>query len=180
MNKKVALVIGHNSRSGGAISPYLEQSEYRYFKDVADIVNKLNDNIDIYCREPKSRYTEEMIPVIEELNKRNYSYILELHFNSVQDDTVQGCECLVYHTSTVGQKVAMEFLNSLSETYGIEIRKTPLIKISSSKQQGGFGICKTRDPYILVEPFFGSNKEAEKFKDKEKFAKFLVDFIERS
>ncbi len=46
--KKVALVIGHNPRGRGATSPYLEQTEYEYYRDITDIVNKLNDNIDIY------------------------------------------------------------------------------------------------------------------------------------
>ncbi len=87
---------------------------------------------------------------------------------------------MIHKRSKTGKKVALSFLKELNQEYGSEIRNNGLILVSSKKQRGGYGICKTFDPYILIEPFFGSNKEAEKFKDKEKFARFLVDFIERS
>ena len=43
--------------------------------------------------------------------------------------------------------------------------------------RGGYGICNTNCTYVLVEPFFGTNEETNKFKDVKKMAKFIVDFI---
>ena len=43
--------------------------------------------------------------------------------------------------------------------------------------RGGYGICNTNCTYVLVEPFFGTNEEASKFKDVRKMAHFIVDFI---
>ena len=43
--------------------------------------------------------------------------------------------------------------------------------------RGGYGICNTNCTYVLVEPFFGSNEEADKFKNIKEMAKFIVDFI---
>ncbi len=177
--KKVAIVIGHNSRSGGATSPYLEQSEYQYFKDVADIVNKFNDNIDIYSRNYHKSYLQEMKEVSDRINQKKYDYVIELHFNSAGNSSANGCEALIYHSNTKAQVIAKSLLNDFSRAYDSKIRGTGIIKVDDIRGRGAGGIFQTRDTYILFEGFFGTNREAEKFKDKEKFAKFLVDFIER-
>ena len=52
-----------------------------------------------------------------------------------------------------------------------------IILITDSKTRGGYGICNTNCTYVLVEPFFGTNEEASKFKDVRKMAHFIVDFI---
>ena len=57
-----------------------------------------------------------------------------------------------------------------------------VIEIGDSKIRGGYGICNSKDTYVLLEPFFGSNvDEALKFsvvKDVvELFVNFIVDTI---
>lgn len=178
--KKVAIVIGHNPRGRGAYSPHLEQSEYEYYRDICGLINKLDDSIDIYSREPNDNYLAEMRPVVSELNKHNYEFIMELHFNAVVNQSVHGSECLVHYRSIKGHSVARNFLKALLEKYGGKLRgRDGLIKVENHKERGGFGICKTKDPYILIEPFFGTSEEAKKFRNKEKFAKFIVDFIRK-
>lgn len=173
---KVALIVGHNPRSKGAYSPFLNMSEYDYFKSIVDKINSIDDTIDIYCREPNNNYIQEMKPIVEEINKHNYNYILELHFNS-SDRNVQGCECLVYKYAPKAKILAELFLEDLSKEYSQKNRGVKCVEKSSDR--GGYGICKTRDTYILVEFFFGSNEEARKFKNIEKLAKFIVKFIRR-
>ncbi len=63
-----------------------------------------------------------------------------------------------------------EIIEKVIETKG-------LILITDSKMRGGYGICNTNCTYVLVEPFFGSNEEADKFKNIKEMAKFIVDFI---
>ncbi|MBR8700223.1 hypothetical protein IX317_000473 [Fusobacterium sp. DD29] len=170
-----ALVIGHNELSKGAYSTVLRQYEYDYYTDIANMISQLDNSIDIYIRKPAGGYTREMTPVVNSINKHKYDFVLELHFNNVADKKVNGALCLAHHGSAGGQKVATEFLEKLCDEYGL--RNKGIIKIKDSNERGGFGICKTCCPYVLIEPFFGNNQEAEKFKNKERFAKFIVDFI---
>lgn len=174
---KVALVVGHNSRGEGAYSPFLNISEYGYFKSVVDKINNFDDTIDIYCREPSNNYIQEMKPIVEEINKHNYAYILELHFNASKNSLACGCECLVHKYSPRGKTIAEMLLKDLSKEFNIKIRPNPLICVEDSKTRGAYGICKTRDPYILVEFFFGTNEEARKFENIDRLAKFIINFI---
>ena len=199
--KKFALVIGHNPRGKGAYSKYLDLSEYEYWRDVCDEINQIDDSIDIYSRKPEENYIQEMKPVVTEINKHNYNFILELHFNAASPQA-EGCESLVYFKNEQAKKIAIAFMNKLKAEYGSNIRKEwnklkekkidkngkeviiektvetqGIILITDSKTRGGYGICNTNCTYVLVEPFFGSNEEADKFKNIKEMAKFIVDFI---
>ena len=170
-----ALVIGHNARSKGAYSSILGQSEYDYYSDIAKTISELVPTIDIYERKSDLNYVREMSKVIQSINLHNYDFVLELHFNSASTPNANGCEVLAHKNSHKGQKLSKLFLDALTKEYNLKNRG--IINIESSNQRGGYGISKTNCPYILIEPFFANNKEAEKFKDKEKFAKFLLKFI---
>ena len=173
---KIALVIGHNNRSEGAYSETLGMTEYDYYKEVAaKVKEELKDVVDIYERQPNKSYTREMTPVIEKINSNKYDYILELHFNAATNKETQGCECLVHFKSTQGINIANNFLNKITNKFR-NLRNRGLIKIENSSQRGGYGICKTKYPYILVEPFFGSNEFANQFTT-DIMANLLVDFI---
>ncbi|MBR8748697.1 hypothetical protein IX317_000356 [Fusobacterium sp. DD29] len=175
---KVALLIGHNPKDKGAYSNVLGQYEYEYYRDVCSIINEIDDSIDIYTREPIVGYVAQMVPVIEEMNKHNYDFILELHFNAVKDTNVRGCETLVYKDSKKGHELALNFLKKVHETFDIPYRGGKLIEIKYQHERGGYGICNTKSPYILVEPFFGTNDiDSSKFKNRQDIAEFIVDFI---
>ncbi len=108
-------------------------------------------------------------------SKTPYKFILELHFNSVTDPRVQGVECLAYYKSKKGLELANKFNKLISSNMGIKDRG--IIKIENSKQRGGYGICNTKPPYVLIEPFFGSNEKAKEFTVK-KMAELIISFIE--
>ena len=56
-----------------------------------------------------------------------------------------------------------------------------LILIQDSKTRGGYGICKSKDTYILVEPFFGSNNdESLKFSVEKDVVDLFVKFIKEN
>ena len=53
-----------------------------------------------------------------------------------------------------------------------------LILVQDSKTRGAYGICKSKDTYILIEPFFGSNNEESlKFSVESDVVNLFVDFI---
>ena len=176
---KIALIIGHNKRSKGAYSQIVG-SEYDYWKRVAEkIKTVVPELVDIYEREPNEYYTREMYKVLEELNSKDYKLCIELHFNAAENKTANGCECLVYYTNDKAKKLATNFMARLQNVFGSKIRgRNGIIEIQDSKVRGGYGICKSKDTYILVEPFFGTNNdESLKYSVESDFVNLFLNFI---
>ena len=204
---KVALIIGHNKRSKGAYSTIVG-SEYDYWKRIAEkIKTEIPLMIDVYERKPNQYYTREMFEVLEELNKNDYKFCMELHFNAASEQA-NGCECLVYSGNNKAKELATDFMARLQNKFGSKIRTKEnvikvtmhekridgktweeerkettrgLILVQDSKTRGGYGICKSKDTYILVEPFFGTNnEEALKFSVEKDVVDLFVNFIKEN
>lgn len=200
---KVALVIGHNQRSKGAHSTIIG-SEYDYWKNIAEkIKKKIPELVDVYERKPNQSYIPEMNGVLKELNSKNYKFCLELHYNSALNKQANGCECLVYYKNNKAKELATNFMKRLKNKFESKIRTKEnvlkvkkndengkeieeekkeitqgLILVQDSKTRGGYGICNSKDTYILVEPFFGSNDdEALKFSIVSDVVELFVEFI---
>ena len=173
--KKVALIVGHNEVSKGAFSPYLKSYEFDYWKEIA-MRKKKKTGIDVFTREYNKSYTNEMKQVLDKVHASGkYDLVIELHFNSVDNYNVNGAEILVYKNSKCVH-VANVILNNMCKEF--DLKNRGLKKISSVAERGGFGIMRCKYPYILIEPFFGSNvDDSEKFKNKEKVVNFLSNFI---
>lgn len=199
---KVALIIGHNKRSKGAYSTIVG-SEYDYWKRIAEkIKTEIPLMIDVYERKPNQYYTREMFEVLEELNKNDYKFCMELHFNAAASEQANGCECLVYCGNNKAKALATDFMARLQNIFGSKIRdKVNVLKekkiingreeeierkeatkgitlIQDSNVRGGYGICKSKDTYILVEPFFGTNQdESLKFSIESDVVDLFINFI---
>ena len=146
-----------------------------------------------------------MFEVLEELNKNDYKFCIELHFNAAASEQANGCECLVYCGNNKAKALATDFMARLQNKFGSKIRTKEntlkeikvvngkelttekkettrgLILIQDSKTRGGYGICKSKDTYILVEPFFGSNNdESLKFSVEKDVVDLFVNFIKEN
>ena len=179
---KVALVIGHNQRSKGAYSSIVG-SEYDYWKRIADkIKSEIPEFVDVYERKPNKAYILEMNEVLKELNKIDYKFCIELHFNAAASEQANGCECLVYYKNNEAKELATNFMAKLQNIFGSKIRGNHgIIEIQDSKTRGGYGICNSKDTYILVEPFFGSNNdESLKFSVEKDVVDLFVNFIKEN
>jgi N-acetylmuramoyl-L-alanine amidase len=202
---KVALIIGHNDRSRGAYSPIL-LSEFKYWKRIAEkIKGEIPEIVDVYERKPNKAYIPEMNEVLKELNKNDYKFCLELHFNGSLNRDANGCECLVYWKNEKAKELATDFMARLQNVFGSNIRnKVNILKekkiingreeeierkeatkgitlIQDSNVRGGYGICKSKDTYILLEPFFGSNQdESLKFSVEKDVVSLFVNFIKEN
>ena len=179
---KVALIIGHNDRSRGAYSPIL-LSEFKCWKRIAEkIKGEIPGIVDIYERKPNKAYIPEMNEVLKELNKNDYKFCMELHFNSSLNRDANGCECLVYWENEKAKELATDFMARLQNVFGSKIRGNHgIIEIQGSNVRGGYGICNSKDTYILVEPFFGSNQdESLKFSVEKDVVDLFVNFIKEN
>lgn len=202
---KIALIIGHNKRAKGAYSQILGR-EYDYWKRIAEKIKaEIPALVDVYERKPNKFYVPEMEEVLKELNKNDYKFCLELHFNSSTNNKANGCECLVYYQNNKAKELATNFMARLQNKFDSKIRTKEniikskiqerriggkvfeeekkeitrgLILVQESKTRGGYGICKSKDTYILVEPFFGSNQdESLKFSVEKDVVNLFIDFI---
>ena len=202
---KVALIIGHNDRSRGAYSPIL-LSEFKYWKRIAEkIKGEIPEIVDVYERKPNKAYIPEMNEVLKDLNRNDYKFCLELHFNGSLNRDANGCECLVYHKNEKAKELATDFMARLQNVFGSKIRnKVNVLKekklingretevekkentkgitlIQDTNVRGGYGICKSKDTYILVEPFFGTNQdESLKFSIESDVVDLFVNFIKKN
>ena len=177
--EKIALIIGHNARSKGAFS-MIVGSEFSYWKNIAEKVKgEIPELVDIYERKPSTNYVTEMNEVLKELNKNDYKFCLELHFNSSSAINAKGCECLVYHKNEQAKNLAIDLMARLQNDFKSTIRgNRGLIEVQDRNTRGGYGICNSKDTYILIEPFFGSNiDEALRFSIVKDVASLLVQFI---
>ena len=133
---KVALIIGHNKRSKGAYSTIIG-SEYDYWKRIAEKVKtEIPALVDVYERKPNQYYTREMFEVLEELNKNNYKFCMELHFNAAASEQANGCECLVYCGNNKAKELATDFMARLQNKFGSKIRtKENVIKVTMQEKR---------------------------------------------
>lgn len=187
--KKIALIIGHNEKNKGAYSEYLKISEYDFYSKVLDVLFKkyqetfnlkeefiknIQDKIIIF-RVPNTGYSKEMAEVVNTLEKNKFELAIELHFNATVEHKQHGNTVLYWHKSMEGKKLA-ELFQEIMSSY-TKIKKLDLIPISSLKQNGAYGIMKSKCPYILLEPFFGDNKIDTDKINVEKMAEVLFLFL---
>ena len=155
-------------------------SEFSYWKNIAEKVKgEIPELVDIYERKPSTNYVTEMNEVLKELNKNDYKFCLELHFNSSLAMNAKGCECLVYYKNEKAKKLAIDLMARLQSKFKSTVRgNRGLIEVQDSNTRGGYGICNSKDTYILIEPFFGSNiDEALRFSIVKDVVSLLVEFI---
>ena len=177
--EKIALIIGHNARSKGAFS-MIVGSEFTYWKNIAEkIKSEIPELVDVYERKSSTNYVIEMKEVLKELNKNDYKFCLELHFNSSLSPSAKGCECLVYYKNDKAKKLAIDLMARLQSKFKSTVRgNRGLIEVQDSNVRGGYGICNSKDTYILIEPFFGSNiDESLRFSIVKDVVSLLVGFI---
>lgn len=167
---KTAIVIGHDKTKVGAFSPFLNQSEYVYNSEVACY---LKSDFDVYKRPIANGYKTQMQILANELNPKKYDLVVELHFNAF-NKKAQGVETLSY----IGNQTSLAFGNKyckiISENYNITNRGAKFVNLNGN----GYWFSKLINAHTLIlEPFFGDEKQSEKFKDHKNYACHLSNFL---
>lgn len=170
---KIAIVIGHEKDRPGAYSPYLQMSEFAYNSEVAPYFSTIG--ADIYRRPEGGGYKTQMRKLAEEINKKDYDLVIDLHFNSFEEsedqERVEGCEVLYYKGNTYTQMLGERICKAIEIEYKSNNRGAK--PISSSNQRGYWFLYYMKAHAMILEPFFGDEPEADKFKHPGRYAKVV-------
>lgn len=168
--KKVAFVIGHTAKDGGAFSRLLKTNEFDLFNSLYFELKTLGD---VFTHDPKiDSYTKRQT----DTSKKTVSYdiVFELHFNASGTGKVQGCEALYFVNSKSGEELAEDFCKIWSLKSGIPNRFAKEI----DKGGRGYGFLqKTKGTAVILEPFFGDNFDDCKKWNKERFIDTLKELL---
>jgi len=149
---RVALCVGHNKKFQGAVGAN-GVSEWVFNKKVAGAVaqNLASDNIKVrvFYRQPIRSYSTQMRELHKELAEWGADIAVELHFNAVENESVNGHEVL--YCSTQGSVLA-KCINDAFEAHEIS---SPDRGIVERKTGDGAGfLCRGKAVCVIGEPFF--------------------------
>jgi|TARA_R110000782_G_C14549616_1_gene384803 N-acetylmuramoyl-L-alanine amidase len=173
---KIAFVVGHHKKSKGAWSPFAGYSEWDFYNEV---VKHLGDVNVFWHDENISGYTSRIQNTADKINKVDFDLVIELHFNSSDNNKANGCETLYYHKSSKGRIYADMFSELIVSQTGIKSRNGGLKPLKSKQDRGFASVYYTNAPTILIEPFFGSNKsDCDKIKSSRNLASIIQMYID--
>lgn len=176
--KKYALIIGHTkSKDKGAFSDVLGMSEFDYNLKVTEELKALcPEMFDIYTHEVQDYYQRQK-GMAYQLNQKQYDAVFEFHFNSASP-TANGTECCYYFNSKKGKHLAEIISKGISQEFETKLRGVNGGKALVNKNDRGYWFTYLpKAPAVIVEPFFGSNIEADKFKDIKRYAQTMFNIL---
>lgn len=164
---KLAIVVGHNFISQGAVRKDTGESEFVWNEKLARRIKKLGFQhglkVNIFLRKPANSYKEEITRVYNEVDEWKPDGSIELHFNSVESAAATGTETLSSGTAKsllLAEHVQREMVSALRlKDRGIITR--------ARQERGGGALHAGLAPAILIEPFFGSSSIGTEATDSE-------------
>lgn len=178
---KLAIVVGHNETSQGAVRTDTHETEFHYNSDLAerikDVLSDYDGYVDgkVFYRVLGGGYSEEIARVYNEVNDWGATASIELHFNSAGDPRASGTETFSSGSAKsliLAEEVQMEMVEALGlRDRGIKIRN------SRTKGRGYLSLVSGNAPAILIEPFFGSSSIGQRATDDDHERRSLAEAI---
>ncbi len=155
---KVAFIIGHNEKDKGFYSETLKKSEWDLYNSMRSSLECIGD---VYTHDSSiNSYTKRCKDISNRIGS-GYDLIIALHFNAF-NTVANGCEAFYWHSNKDGQKYAERFVKGYCMLTGVRPRGAK--PYEASTQRGAGEVYYLKNTAILLEPFFGDNKEdCEKF-----------------
>lgn len=155
---RLAIIVGHDAHRPGAlaVSP-LSVHEYFYNYDIAHLICDARDPM-VECR-MFLRTPGQVANAYEEANAfgaKRPSCMVELHFNAFVNSDVKGTETLY---DAGGDAWAQVVHGHVCRVFNREGRENRGIKKLSPGDRGATNLSLTEAPAVILEPFFGSNKD---------------------
>lgn len=154
---KLAIVVGHNEASQGAIRQDTGQTEWSWNLGLARHIEACAKEypgleVKTFLRKPVGSYTREIRDVYRRTDAWGADATCELHFNSHHNPNATGTETL-----TSGSKASVRFAecaqDRMLEALGLRDRGEKVVRTG----RGSHSLISGRAPAILIEPFFGSS-----------------------
>ena len=173
--KRIALCIGHNSRSKGALgnnNVFEYDFNKKIIEDVLNHVNKKN-TYKIFYRPASRSYAYEQDVMRKEIKQwGNVDYAIEFHFNACDDKSVDGHEVL--YLSKQGRDLGLK----LKDKFNIYLLNDDRGVKRTTKRGYGF-LRRGRYPSIIAEPFFASKtSNYEKGLHRDRLITAYAEFLE--
>lgn len=150
---KIAIVIGHNAASQGAVRVTDGRSEYYWNFDLAEMIHALNPaQVRIFRRMPSASVGVEIRKAYEAVDQWGADVSCELHFNASTSQTSTGTETL--YATNAGKVVALEVQAAMVRALGLRDRGL----LYRRSGHGSLSLLAGKAPAVLVEPYFGSNQ----------------------
>jgi len=176
---KLAIVVGHNSASQGAVRQDTGESEFVWNGRLARRIERLAGDYGIqvrtFMRTPGGGYTREIERVYSEVDAWGADASVELHFNGASSPDATGTETLSSGTA-LSLRLAESVQREMVVALGLRDRG---IKTRASTDRGGGSLHSGRAPAILIEPFFGSSPVGNRATDEDSEQERLADAILR-
>ncbi len=171
---KLAVIVGHNKDAQGAQRVTDGVTEYSWNSALADEIESQGDDVRVFYRTQGGGYSAEIDRVYAEVDAWGATASIELHFNSVGNEAVNGCETL-----SSGTDKSLRLAHSLqAELAGVMGERDRGVKIVGSLDRGGRSLWAGKAPAALIEPYFGSNpKSCDRADEK---AQVLAEVIYRA
>jgi len=159
----IAICVGHSRRNDNGAVSVDSTSEHTFNSGIARelkaILSKRGICSEVFDQYDADSYGAAMSWVAHRIKSIGASATVELHFNSATP-TAHGHEFLYWGNSTGGKKLARAFAESYQDHFpqSTPRREGGLFPITKSARGSQF-LQKTHCPALILEPFFGSNRE---------------------
>jgi N-acetylmuramoyl-L-alanine amidase len=161
MDKKLALIVGHNAKAKGAVRVDTGESEYDFNRRVAGLAmeyarkNYPGLHVVKILRAPSDSVRDEIRAAYARADALGVDATIELHFNAHSNKSARGCETL-HPNTTAGNMLACQVQMKMIAAFP-ELRNRGIKQVGPS-ERGGVSLTSSFRPAVIVEPFFGSNQ----------------------
>lgn len=160
---KFAICIGHSRKidgrfDGGAVGTN-GKSEREFWLPLGNVIlDRLKEHGHrgiVWNQYQGIGYGSSMRWLSGQIRAEKCDAAIELHFNSSDNPSANGHECLYWWSSQKGRRLATSINNALDSS-SITTKNRGIHAITAGGRGDGF-LRKTHCPACIVEPFFGSN-----------------------
>ena len=154
---KTAIIIGHTKLKPGACSPWGLPCEFELNKQIAEAVAEFDLEVDVFEHESyKYGYKYMTRRTASRINKGDYDLVLELHYNAAHP-SAHGAEALYYFRNPKARELALRFSLQMAAKMGYRNRGAKALV--NEKDRGFWAVFYPNPTTLILEPFFGTNKD---------------------
>lgn len=158
---RLAIVVGHDKFQPGAraVSP-INQYEYHYNTEIAGLMDSMAKDYQLQSR--IFFRNSGLVKAYEAVNawvENTPAVAIELHFNSDVNSDIRGTETLYDNAPRESEILATLVQGAVLIAFKRKLDQNRRTKLIGDMDRGGKNLALANCPSVIVEPFFGSNKE---------------------